>query len=57
MLASLSTFDCTTSAELFAAKGRSGLPYLRFARSAEAIRYADERLPPKCSGTALEVND
>jgi len=54
----MSTFDYTASAELFAAKGRSGLRYLRFARAAEAIRYAVETLPPKVlSGTSLEVND
>jgi hypothetical protein len=54
----MSTFDYTASAELFAAKGRSGLRYRRFARAAEAIRYAVEKLPPKVlSGTSLEVND
>jgi hypothetical protein len=54
----MSTFDYTASAELFAAKGRSGLRYLRFARAAEAIRYAVEKLPPKVlSCTSLEVNN
>jgi hypothetical protein len=54
----MSTFDYTASAELFAAKGRSGLRYRRFARAAEAIRYALEKLPPKVFlGTSLEVND
>jgi len=54
----MSTFDYTASAELFAAKGRSGLRYLRFARAAEAIRYAVEILPPKVlSCTSLEVNN
>jgi len=54
----MSTFDYTASAELFAAKGRSGLRYRRFARAAEAIRYAVEELPPKVFlGTSLEVND
>ena len=54
----MSTFDYTASAELFAAKGRSGLQYLRFAQDAEAIRYAVEMLPAKVlSGASLEVND
>ena len=54
----MSTFDYTASAELFAAKGRPGLRYLRFARAAEAIRHAAEMLPPiVLSGTSLEVND
>ena len=48
----------TASAELFAAQGRSGLRYRRFAQAAEATRYAIEKLPPKVlSGTSLEVND
>jgi len=52
------TFDYTASAELFAIQGRSGLRYRRFARAAEAIRYAIEKLSPKVlSGTSLEVND
>jgi hypothetical protein len=54
----MSTFDYKASAELFAAKGRSGLRYRRFARAAEAIRYAVEKFPPKVFlGTSLEVND
>jgi hypothetical protein len=54
----MSTFDYKASAELFAAKGRSGLRYRRFAQAAEAIRYAVEELPPKVFlGTSLEVND
>jgi hypothetical protein len=54
----MSTFDYAASAELFARQGRSGLRYRRFARAAEAIRYAIEKLPPKVlSGTSLEVND
>src|SRR5215510_6297152 len=52
----MSTFDYTASAELFAAKGRSGLRYRRFARAAEAIRYAVEELPTKVFGASLEVN-
>jgi hypothetical protein len=51
-------FDYTASAELFAAQGRAGLRYRRFARAAEAIRYAMEKLPPKVlSGRSIEVND
>jgi len=54
----MSSFDYTASAELFVAKGRSGLRYRRFPKAAEAIRYAIEKLPPKVlSGTSLEVND
>ena len=54
----MSTFDYTPSAELFAANGRSGLQYLRFAQVAEAIRYAVEMFPPKVlSGAALEVSN
>jgi hypothetical protein len=54
----MSTFDYKASAELFAAKGRSGLRYRRFAQAAEAIRYAIEELPLKVLlGTSLEVND
>jgi len=53
----MSTFDYTASAELFAAKGRSGLRYRRFAGAAEAIRYAVEELPTKVFlGASLEVN-
>jgi hypothetical protein len=54
----MSDFDYTASAGLFAAKGRSGLRYRRFAQAAEAIRYAIEKLPRKVFlGTSLEVND
>ena len=54
----MSSFDYTASAELFVAKGRSGLRYRHFPKAAEAIRYAIEKLPPKVlSGTSLEVND
>jgi len=54
----MSTFDCMASAEMFAAKGRSGLRYRRFTRAAEAIRGAVKWLPPKrISGMSLEVND
>lgn len=54
----MSTFDYEASAELFAAQGRSGVRYQRFAQAAEAIRYAIEKLPAKVLvGTSLEVND
>src|SRR6516165_3615902 len=43
----MSTFDYMASAELFAAEGRSGLRYRRFAQAAEAIGYAIEKLPAK----------
>jgi len=43
----MSTFDYTAAAELFAAKGRIGLRYLRFARATEAVRCAIKKLPPK----------
>ena len=38
-------FDYSAPAELFAGHGRSGLRYRRFTKSAEAIRYAMEKLP------------
>src|SRR5437588_12616959 len=41
----MSSFDYTAPAELFAARGRSGLRYRRFLRAADAIRYAVEKLP------------
>jgi hypothetical protein len=41
----MSNFDYSAPAELFAAHGRSGLRYRRFSKSAEAIRYAVEKLP------------
>jgi hypothetical protein len=43
----MSSFDYTASNELFAAEGRSGLRYRRFADAAEAIGYAIEKLPAK----------
>ena len=41
----MSEFHYTAPAELFAARGRSGLRYRRFLRAADAIRYAVEKLP------------
>jgi len=52
------TFDYRATAELFTAQHRSRVRYQRFARAAEAIRYAIENLPAKdLAGTSLEVND
>jgi hypothetical protein len=51
-------FDYSASAELFASHGRSGLRYRRFTKSAEAIRYAMEKLPAAAlSAASLEVDD
>ena len=53
----MSSFD-SASAELFAAEGRSGLRYRRFAHAAEAIGYAIEKLSDKVlAGLSLHVND
>ena len=54
----MSEFDYTAPAELFASHGRSGLRYRRFSKSAEAIRYAVEKLPAAAlSAASLEVQD
>ena len=55
-------FDYGTEAELFAASLRQSrrqpLEYKRFARAADAIRFAIEDLPPRLLlGTYLEVNE
>jgi hypothetical protein len=55
-------FDYSTEAELFSMKGkhfrRQPLGYRRFARVADAIRFAIEELPPHLLiGTYLEVNE
>ena len=55
-------FDHSTEAELFLAKGknwrRHPLGYKRFARAADAIRFAIEELPPELLiGTYLEVDE
>ena len=55
-------FDYGTEAELFAAKLRQSrrqpLEYKRFARAADAIRFAIEDLSPRLLlGTYLEVNE
>jgi transposase-like protein len=52
----MSGFDYTAPAELFAARGRSGLRYRRFLRAADAIRYAVVKLPSNALSSArLEV--
>jgi hypothetical protein len=54
----MSEFDYTAPAELFPSHGRSGLRYRRFSKSAEAIRYAVEKLPAAALSVAsLEVQD
>jgi hypothetical protein len=54
----MSSFDYTASAELFAAEGRSGLRYRRFAHAAETIGCAIGKLPVKVlAGLSLHVND
>jgi hypothetical protein len=55
-------FDYDTAAELFTSKGRAfkrqPLGYRRFARAADAIRFAIEDMPPQLLQTAcLEVDE
>jgi hypothetical protein len=55
-------FDFSTEAELFSTRarksGRPQLGYKRFARAADAIRFAIEELPPQLfAGTYLEVDE
>ena len=54
----MSTFDYEAFAEVFAARGHSGVRYQRFDQAAEAIRYAIEKPPPKVlAGSSIEVKD
>jgi hypothetical protein len=60
--AATESFDYSTEAELFSAKVRNSrrqsVGYKRFARAADAIRFAIEDLPPKLlTGTYLEVRE
>ena len=58
----MSAFDYSCEAELFPTRtrkgGRNGLGYKRFARAADAIRFAIEDLPPALlAGAHLQVDD
>jgi len=58
--AELAAFDYASEAELFATPARRGkaLGYRRFARAADAIRFAVEELPSGVlAGTHLQVDD
>jgi len=54
------SFDYTAPAELFPTRSRTGnrLGYRRFAKAADAIRFAIEELSPELlMGAHLEVNE
>lgn len=58
----MATFNYSTSAELFPAKGRKSrrqpLNYRRFSKASEAIQFAMEELPPELLlGAYLEVDE
>jgi hypothetical protein len=58
----MAAFDYSIQAELFPTRsrktGRAGFEYRRFARAADAIRFAIEELPPEgLVGAFLEVDE
>ena len=57
----MSSFDYAAEAELFPARGWKSarrVTYKRFAKAADAVRYAIEELPPQhLLGTYLEVEE
>jgi len=56
----MAVFDYNAEAELFPSRGMRGRPvgYRRFARAADAIRFAIEELPAQAlSGAWLEVSE
>ena len=58
----MTTFDYSTQAELYLTRARKPKPrsftYKRFARAADAIRFAIEELPPELLvGSYLEVDE
>jgi hypothetical protein len=57
----MSSFNYAAEAELFPARGWKSarrITYKRFAKAAEAVRYAIEELPPQyLLGTYLEVEE
>jgi hypothetical protein len=58
----MAAFDYSIQAELFPTRsrktGRAGFAYRRFARAADAIRFAIEELPPEgLVGAFLEVDE
>jgi hypothetical protein len=58
----MNAFDYSMAAEFFPTRtrksGRSGAGYRRFARAADAIRFAVEELPPEfLVGAFLEVDE
>jgi hypothetical protein len=58
----MSTFDYSTQAELFPTRARKSMPrsfgYKRFAKAADAIRFAIEELPPALLvGAYLQVDE
>jgi len=61
-IVAMATFDYSTQAELFPTRGRKSqrhsFGYKRFARAADAIRFAIEELPPALLvGAFLEVDE